>query len=278
MTIKEHDNNNNNPPDSSIPVNTEFFHDAVEGFRIDYNKKNIIDDGGGEKSKTTFLLQKSEKISKNDTNQKTKAEGEEEKSYELAMSIANSLFIDGKFHYSDDEKEENQDHRDYNLNSNNKNNINNIISNDNNNNNNNSNNNNSNNNSNNNDIQKNLQKLELQDTSKNNITINGKKNPQEEEPSPPQKKVQKKKRTVATEMSLFGKIWTALDRMTSKNTRQYFVNANKYFLDENQKFENNRINNDNEEKEEDFRLNYEIDEVKLMRINIFTVKIMEWYF
>ncbi|CAJ0828883.1 3205_t:CDS:2 [Entrophospora sp. SA101] len=130
-------NNKNSSTDPSIPADTEFFYDAIEGFRIDYNKKSRTDDGDGEKPKTTFLLQKSEKISKNDANQKTKT-------------------------------------------------------------------------------------------------------PQEEKPLTPQKKVQKKKRTVVTEMSLFGKIWTALDRMTSKNTRQYFV--------------------------------------KLMRINIFTVKIMEWYF
>ncbi|CAH1763187.1 2205_t:CDS:10 [Entrophospora sp. SA101] len=131
-------NNKNSSTDPSIPADTEFFYDAIEGFRIDYNKKSRTDDGDGEKPKTTFLLQK-----------------------------------------------------------------------------------------------------KPQNTSKDDTMINNKKTPQEEKPLTPQKKVQKKKRTVVTEMSLFGKIWTALDRMTSKNTRQYFV--------------------------------------KLMRINIFTVKIMECF-
>nr|CAG8543546.1 1189_t:CDS:2 [Entrophospora candida] len=116
-------NNKNSSTDPSIPADTEFFYDAIEGFRIDYNKKSRTDDGDGEKPKTTFLLQK-----------------------------------------------------------------------------------------------------KPQNTSKDDTMINNKKTPQEEKPLTSPKKVQKKKRAVVTEM-----------------------------------------------------LNYEIDEVKLMRINIFTVKIMECF-
>jgi len=63
-------------------------------------------------------------------------------------------------------------------------------------------------------------------------------------------------------MSLFGKIWTALDRMSTSNTRQYFKSINGQF-----------------KKGSDLAMRRQLimDENMLMRIQIFSEKIIECF-
>ncbi|KAF0519118.1 DUF408-domain-containing protein [Gigaspora margarita] len=73
----------------------------------------------------------------------------------------------------------------------------------------------------------------------------------------PKKRIAKKK-NVVLQMSLFGKIWTALDRMTTSRTRKRFQ----------------RVNSLNSESDDSTPL---CDEIMIMRIQIFTEKIMQCF-
>ncbi|CAG8694724.1 339_t:CDS:2 [Cetraspora pellucida] len=74
----------------------------------------------------------------------------------------------------------------------------------------------------------------------------------------PQKKIVKKKKKAVLQMSLFGKIWTALDRMTTPRTRKHFQGVNSLTL-----------NNDDSSPL--------CDDVMIMRLQIFTEKIMQCF-
>jgi hypothetical protein len=78
--------------------------------------------------------------------------------------------------------------------------------------------------------------------------------------SQPKKQASKKKRIVL-QMSLFGKIWTALDRMSTSNTRQYFKSISGQFKEGSEQVTWRRPIT---------------DENMLTRIQIFSEKIIEW--
>ncbi|RHZ78782.1 hypothetical protein Glove_156g95 [Diversispora epigaea] len=76
-----------------------------------------------------------------------------------------------------------------------------------------------------------------------------------------------KKKKVILQMSLFGRIWTALDRMTTSNTRIYFKKLNSYNSEMNKKVELENSYN-----------NFENNEIMTTRIQIFTEKVMECFY
>ncbi|EXX79267.1 hypothetical protein RirG_007290 [Rhizophagus irregularis DAOM 197198w] len=80
----------------------------------------------------------------------------------------------------------------------------------------------------------------------------------------PREKEAHKKKRIVLQMSLFGKIWTALDRMSTPNTRQYFKSIN------NGQF---KKGNDSAMR----RIPITDDENMLMRIQIFSEKIIECF-
>ncbi|CAG8751000.1 9084_t:CDS:2, partial [Racocetra persica] len=86
---------------------------------------------------------------------------------------------------------------------------------------------------------------------------NGEPQKNEKNVEPP-KKVVKKKKKIVLQMSLFGKIWTALDRMTTPRTRRHFQGVNSLTL-----------NNDDSSSL--------CDDVMIMRLQIFTEKIMQCF-
>ncbi|CAG8614589.1 19971_t:CDS:2, partial [Racocetra fulgida] len=75
--------------------------------------------------------------------------------------------------------------------------------------------------------QKNIQNEKNGKLQKN---IQNEKNDQNEKNVEPPKKVVKKKKKIVLQMSLFGKIWTALDRMTTPRTRKRFQGVNSLTL------------------------------------------------
>lgn len=241
LTIKEKDDNEIEVPSVPTSTNDTNAHDAIEGFRIDFQKLSISDSNDSNNKPTTLVLSKEKQATKDDDIPKT-----DEEAYEMAMSLANSMFRNGKFHYKDNEENENDPvdllSKSTSVRTN--------------------------------DSVKKSKKLvkQLQPTS---IEF---KDPLDDYSSkssrpandinaslqlPREKEAHKKKRIVL-QMSLFGKIWTALDRMSTPNTRQYFKSIN------NGQF---KKGNDSAMR----RIPITDDENMLMRIQIFSEKIIEWF-
>ncbi|CAG8608200.1 1186_t:CDS:2 [Acaulospora morrowiae] len=207
-------------------------YDAIEGYRIDFQKV-----GDSEKNKSpTLLLPKETGVNNEDEKLKT-----EEEEYELAMSIANSMFKNGRFQYSETEDQEDT-----------------VL----------------------NESQK--QVLKKQDvipkepfrTPSDNTENSLVKNEQSPTKSSNSKKSHNntpvKKRREVLQMSLFGRIWTALDRMTTSYTRFYFKKLGLLNIDDA----------DTKQKvvlEEPYR-NPEDNEIMITRIQIFTEKVMECFY
>ncbi|CAB4486919.1 DUF408-domain-containing protein, partial [Rhizophagus irregularis] len=241
LTIKEKDDNEIEVPSVPTSTNDTNAHDAIEGFRIDFQKLSISDSNDSNNKPTTLVLSKEKQATKDDDIPKT-----DEEAYEMAMSLANSMFRNGKFHYKDNEENENDPvdllSKSTSVRTN--------------------------------DSVKKSKKLvkQLQPTS---IEF---KDPLDDYSSkssrpandinaslqlPREKEAHKKKRIVL-QMSLFGKIWTALDRMSTPNTRQYFKSIN------NGQF---KKGNDSAMR----RIPITDDENMLMRIQIFSEKIIECF-
>ncbi|PKY37761.1 DUF408-domain-containing protein, partial [Rhizophagus irregularis] len=241
LTIKEKDDNEIEVPSVPTSTNDTNAHDAIEGFRIDFQKLSISDSNDSNNKPTTLVLSKEKQATKDDDIPKT-----DEEAYEMAMSLANSMFRNGKFHYKDNEENEN-DPVDLLSKSTS------VRTND--------------------SVKKNKKLVkQLQPTS---IEF---KDPLDDYSSkssrpandinaslqlPREKEAHKKKRIVL-QMSLFGKIWTALDRMSTPNTRQYFKSIN------NGQF---KKGNDSAMR----RIPITDDENMLMRIQIFSEKIIECF-
>ncbi|GBB86676.1 hypothetical protein RclHR1_13050005 [Rhizophagus clarus] len=232
LTIKEKEDKEIEVP--SIPTLTNAY-DAVEGFRIDFQKLSISDSNN---KPTTLVLSKEKQVAKDDI-PKT-----DEEAYEMAMSLANSMFRDGKFHYKDSDENENDP---VNLLSKSTS----VKTSD--------------------SIKKNKEfvkqpapnefKNPLDDYSSKSFRPTNEKNASLQ--SPREKEAHKKKRIVL-QMSLFGKIWTALDRMSTSNTRQYFKNLN-----------NGQFKKGNDSAVRHIPITD--DENMLMRIQIFSEKIIECF-
>jgi hypothetical protein len=236
LTIKEKSDKEIEVPSVPVSTNNANAHDAIEGFRIDFQKLSISD---GNNKSTTLVLSKEKQVSKDDM-PKT-----DEEAYEMAMSLANSMFRNGKFHYKDSEEIENDS---VNLFSK----PNSVKTSD--------------------SVKKNKESVKQLfqptsieykgplDSSKSSQPTNDTNTSLQ---SPREKEAHKKKRIVL-QMSLFGKIWTALDRMSTSNTRQYFksLNSGQFKKGNNSAMRRIPITN---------------DENMLMRIQIFSEKIIEWF-
>src|SRR4051794_31999799 len=96
LIIKEKDDKEIEPPSAPTSANDANSHNAIEGFRIDFQKLSISD---GDNKPTTLVLSK--EVAR-DNAPKT-----DEEAYEIAMSLANSMFHNGRFHYKDNEEKEN---------------------------------------------------------------------------------------------------------------------------------------------------------------------------
>ncbi|CAG8678325.1 11275_t:CDS:2, partial [Funneliformis caledonium] len=234
LIIKEKNDKEIEAPSVPTSTNDANAHDAIEGFRIGFQGLSISD---SDSKPTTLILSKDEQVAKNN------ASKTDEEDYEMAMSLANSMFRNGKFHYQDDEEHQIvSDNMISNSNS-----IKTI------------------------DSIKNYNELVDQPTS---IEYKGsrdyldeysskslQKSNNSQPPLSPEKKARKKKR-VMLQMSLFGKIWTALDRMSTPNTRRYFESINGQFVEGNGAIPwRQPITNEN----------------ALMRIQIFSEKIIECF-
>lgn len=240
LSIKEKDDNEIEVP--SVPTSTidANAHDAIEGFRIDFQKLSISDSNDSNNKSTTLVLSKEKQVTKDDI-PKT-----DEEAYEMAMSLANSMFRNGKFHYKDNEENENDPvdllskstsvKKSDSVEKNKK-------------------------------LVKQFQptSIEFKDplddySSKSSRPVNDTNAALQ----PPREKEAHKKKRIVLQMSLFGKIWTALDRMSTPNTRQYFKSI------DNGQF---KKGNDSAMR----RMPKTDDENMLMRIQIFSEKIIEWF-
>jgi hypothetical protein len=223
LIIKEKDDKEIEPPSAPNLTNDANSHDAIEGFRINFQKLSISDD---DNKPTTLVLSK--EVAR-DNAPKT-----DEEAYEMAMSLANSMFHNGRFHYNDNEEKENGPVN----------------------------------------MMPKSTSVNTTDSMKRNKEITKQPTPVEykspsysskssnntDTSSPSEKQASKKKRVVL-QMSLFGKIWTALDKMSTSNTRQYFKSINGQFKSSNQATWRQLIT----------------DENMLVRLQIFSEKIIEWF-
>src|ERR1044071_7225857 len=91
LVIKEKNDKEIEAPSAPTLTNG---HDTIEGFRIDFQGLSISDDGS---KPTTLTLSKEGQVSE-DNAPKT-----DEEAYEMAMSFANSMFRNGRFHYQEQE-------------------------------------------------------------------------------------------------------------------------------------------------------------------------------
>ncbi|RIA95805.1 Rtr1/RPAP2 family-domain-containing protein [Glomus cerebriforme] len=214
LIIKEKDDKEIEVPSAPTSTNDANAHDAIEGFRINFQKLSISDI---DNKPSTLVLSKEKQIIEDNAPKTPKTD---EEAYEMAMSLANSMFRNGKFHYKDSEENENVPV--------------NIIS-----------------------ESTSVKTTDLMKKIRKNEELSSKqlfqstfienKGPSDDyssksfQPtndadtslrSPPEKQARKKKRVVL-EMSLFGKIWTAIDRMSTSNTRQYFKSINRQFKNAN---------------------------------------------
>ncbi|KAG9295940.1 hypothetical protein G9A89_011792, partial [Geosiphon pyriformis] len=231
-------------------------HDSIEGFRIEFVKKKLVDPIS---KPTTLIL--SRETSLIDTSDTSKSE-----EYELAMSLANAMFRNGRFHYEDSENHKQLTKKNEfadTLVTQNNNNIN--------------------------QIEKGIQEIEFKTTisstekgkgsessrcgsnmaAKSSIDFSDNNRVEGSPESGPlslnmytKSAKPKKTRRIIPKMSMFGKIWTALDRMTTQQTRQYMYILRSCQIQEVKTvLANQAVKN----------------EIMNMRINIFSEKIIESY-